>query len=140
MEIYGVLTALIVAAVIFVVVKLKSMSAQKNENDATWLVEAYNEKQKKLKKSEPFRDQVKVLLSKNPKWEEIFSVFNPRNDKEINELLIQFRGPHLFAPNVAVNILEKCLKVMESRSLSIDSKSLLRMALEEGDKVLNLHR
>ncbi|MEY4589186.1 MAG: hypothetical protein RL497_1262 [Pseudomonadota bacterium] len=135
-----IIAALLAAAILIFRTKNNSKETEKQAHDATWLLEAHNQKQNAFKQSEPFRIQIKTLLNKNPGWDELFAALNPNNHSEINDLLTQLKGPHLFAPHIAANMLETCLNKMEAQHLPVDSKTLLRMALEEGSKILDWHR
>ena len=49
---------------------------------------------------------VRGLQKSNAQWPEIMRTLNPRNDRKLSQLLIELRGPHMFAPHVALNIIE----------------------------------
>ena len=140
MLVYIISILVVVIASAYIFHRFRLQKSHEDPNDATWLVRAYEEKQRALQNAQPFSERVKELLSSNPKWDQIFGVLNPSGDVHINELLLQFRGPHLFSPNVAINILEKCVQRMESQSIPIDSKVLLQMALDEANQVLDWHK
>jgi hypothetical protein len=46
------------------------------------------------------------LQKVNAQWTEILQMLNPDDDPEVQRLLLELRGPHLFAPHVGLNVLE----------------------------------
>jgi hypothetical protein len=51
-------------------------------------------------------DIILSLKAANAQWPLIMSRLNPKNDKKISKLLLELRGPHMFVPHIALNILE----------------------------------
>jgi hypothetical protein len=77
--------------------------------------------------------RVKELQAANAQWPEIWQTLNPNGDSQVQNLLIELRGPHMFAPHLALNVLEEaCLRVMVVDS-NADLVAALRAALKSGD-------
>jgi len=49
---------------------------------------------------------IRRLRAENAQWPQILVKLNPRNDIAIGKLLLELRGPHMFMPHTALNILE----------------------------------
>ena len=80
-------------------------------------------------------ERVRGLRREQAGWPRILSVVNPRNDRVAAALLTQLRGPHQFAPHVALSVLEAaCERVMASgrRASEIDA---LREAARQTDRI-----
>ena len=76
---------------------------------------------------------VKELQAANAQWPEIWQALNPNGDPQVQDLLVELRGPHMFAPHVALNVLEEgCLRVMVIDS-NADLVAALRTAIKGGD-------
>lgn len=77
--------------------------------------------------------RVRGLRAAEAGWPRIPSVVNPRNDKVAAELLTELRGPHQFAPNVALNALEDaCERVMASNRQASDIDALREAVRQSG--------
>lgn len=50
---------------------------------------------------------IHFLRQRNADWALIYSTLNPMGDPEIQQLLVYLRGPHIFTPHVALNVLEE---------------------------------
>jgi hypothetical protein len=77
--------------------------------------------------------RVRGLREVGAGWPQILSTLNTRNDKVAASLLTNLRGPHQFAPHVALNVLEDaCERVItvNQRASDIDA---LREALSRSD-------
>lgn len=49
---------------------------------------------------------VRDLKRVNAQWAAIFARLNPGSDSEVHALLLSLRGPHMFNPGLALNVLE----------------------------------
>jgi hypothetical protein len=77
--------------------------------------------------------RVKELQAANAQWPEIWQALNPGGNPQVQDLLVELRGPHMFAPHVALNMLEEgCLRVMVVDS-NADLVAALRATLKSGD-------
>ena len=50
--------------------------------------------------------RIQVLRNANAQWDEILSALNPTDDPEVQQLLIEIRGPHMFVPHVGLGVIE----------------------------------
>ena len=77
--------------------------------------------------------RVRDLRAAEAAWPRILAVVNPRNDKVAAELLTELRGPHQFAPHVALNALEDaCERTMASDSQASDIDALREEVRQSG--------
>jgi hypothetical protein len=77
--------------------------------------------------------RVRALRGAGTGWPGIVSAVNPRNDKVAAGLLTKLRGPHQFAPHVALNVLEDaCERVIAANQRASDIDAL-REALSRSD-------
>ncbi len=61
-------------------------------------------------------DVTRRLRATNAQWTTIMTALNPHNDRHINHWLIELRGPHMFTPHTALNIIEKeCYSMLKGR-------------------------
>ncbi|MGO8732470.1 MAG: hypothetical protein ACLQVM_06740 [Terriglobia bacterium] len=74
--------------------------------------------------------RVQVLRNGNAQWDEILSEMNPSDDPEIQRLLIEIRGPHMFVPHVALGVIEDGCK----RALVLCPKADALAALREATR------
>src|SRR5205823_360458 len=77
-----------------------------------------------------FLHQVVGLQQKNASWDEIWRTLNPDDDLEVQRLLVELRGPHLFAPHVALNVLEEGCRRVLAGSPDADRLAALQAALK----------
>lgn len=80
-------------------------------------------------------ERVRSLRREEAGWPRILAVLNPRNDRVVAALLTELRGPHQFAPHVALSVLEAaCERVMASgrQASEIDA---LREAASQTDRI-----
>jgi hypothetical protein len=79
--------------------------------------------------------RVRALREAGAGWPGILSAVNPRNDKVAAGLLTKLRGPHQFAPHLALNVLEDaCERVISSNQRASDIDAL-REALRRSEVV-----
>ncbi len=76
---------------------------------------------------------IQRLKATKAQWPAIMTALNPRNDKKIQELIIELRGPHMFAPHTALNLMENACRSLGQGAN--DSRAVLRTACESMKKV-----
>jgi hypothetical protein len=69
-------------------------------------------------------------------WPEIWESLNPDGEAEAQRLLVELRGPHLFAPHVALNVLEDGCRRALATDPGADRLAALRAALESGKPII----
>ncbi len=77
--------------------------------------------------------RVQDLQKANAQWPEIWQALNPDGNQSVQKLLIEFRGPHMFAPHVALNVLEDSCRRVLARDANADRLAVLQAALKSGD-------
>lgn len=70
-----------------------------------------------------------LLRDSNAQWDAIFSELNPTDDPELQRLLTEIRGPHMFAPHVGISVIEDGCKRVLSVSPKADAVDALRQAI-----------
>jgi hypothetical protein len=65
-------------------------------------------------------------------WPEIWTALNPDGEAEAQRLLVELRGPHLFAPHVGLNVLEDGCRRALAADPHADRLAALRAALKSG--------
>jgi glycine/D-amino acid oxidase-like deaminating enzyme len=86
------------------------------------------------------RDAVKLLGSRGAAWPEILGTLNPSGNKTIADHLIAIRGPHMFAPGVAMQAIQAgCEDVLRSSPAAtcVDALVSTRRSL---DKIVRADR
>jgi hypothetical protein len=83
--------------------------------------------------------RVQELQRANAQWPEIWQALNPDGDAEAQQLLVEFRGPYLFAPHVALNVLQEGCRRALACSPGADRAAALRAALQSDDRVVRPH-
>jgi hypothetical protein len=78
-------------------------------------------------------ERVRDLQGREAQWPEIWDMLNPDGDAEAQRLLVELRGPHMFAPQVALNVLEEACRKVIARNGGADRLEALRAALNLGD-------
>lgn len=77
--------------------------------------------------------KVVILQQTSAQWPEIWQSLNPDNDREVERLLVELRGPHLLVPHVGLNVLEDgCRRALAADS-NADRLAALRSSLKTGD-------
>lgn len=80
-------------------------------------------------------DITRKLQAVNAQWPKIISELNPRNDPKATQLLLELRGPHMFAPHTALNIIvDACRSTLKTRP-DASLCDILRNACESMKKV-----
>jgi hypothetical protein len=77
--------------------------------------------------------RVEELQQSNAQWPEIWQVLNPDGDERAQRLLVEFRGPHMFAPHVGLNILEDFCRRILAHSPNADRLIVLDAAVKGVD-------
>jgi hypothetical protein len=77
--------------------------------------------------------QVLQLREANAQWVEIFKALNPETNSEVAQLLIELRGPHMFIPHVALNLMEVGCQQAIARDPAATVVTALRTALKLAD-------
>ncbi|WLQ16023.1 hypothetical protein O5O45_08865 [Hahella aquimaris] len=119
--------------------KRKTKPSPKNPLDASWLLEEADKRDQREARAARITARnariaskvVNDLVRTDADWEQIFKALNPRKDEKIQTLLLRFRGPHMFAPHVALNILQHCLE----SNPNLDLNGLVSAAVDESGKV-----
>jgi hypothetical protein len=78
-------------------------------------------------------DASQHLQGMNAQCPAIFAELNPKSDRAIQQLLLEIRGPHLFAPNVALNAIADGAR----RSLASNPRASASDALRESLRTTN---
>ncbi len=80
--------------------------------------------------------RVNELQETNAQWPEIWQTLNPDGDAETQQLLIEFRGPYMFVPHLALNVLQHgCERALAGSPLASRVQAL-REALRADDQVV----
>jgi len=74
---------------------------------------------------------VQDLQETGAPWSEIWQTLNPDRHVESQVLLVELRGRHLFAPNVALNVLQLGCELVIATDPQADRLAALQAALEE---------
>lgn len=73
--------------------------------------------------------RVHDLRDSNAQWDVIWSQLNPNADADVQSLLIEIRGPHMFAPHLGLGVIEDgCTRVLAA-SPDADALAALREAV-----------
>jgi hypothetical protein len=78
-------------------------------------------------------DATQHLQAMNAQWPAIIAELNPKSDRAIQQLLLEIRGPHMFAPNVALNAIADGAR----RALAANPRASARDALRESLRTIN---
>ena len=77
-----------------------------------------------------------TLQKANAQWPEIWGALNPDGDAEAQRLLVEFRGPYLFAPHVALNVLVVGCQRVLAENPGAGRVEALRSAMATDDRVV----
>lgn len=77
--------------------------------------------------------RVRVLRNANALWDVILSELNPTGDPEVQQLLIEIRGPHMFVPHVGLGVIEDGCERALALSPTADALTALREATGRQD-------
>jgi hypothetical protein len=73
--------------------------------------------------------RVQALRNGDAQWDAIWSELNPTRDPEVQRLLVEIRGPHMFVPHLGLNVIEDGCKRVLSVSPEADALTALREAI-----------
>ena len=80
--------------------------------------------------------QVAELQTKRAAWPEIWATLNPTHDPQLQQLLVELRGPHMFVPHIALNALEEgCRRVARTHPLA-GRLAVLKAALDSCNRII----
>ena len=71
---------------------------------------------------------LQLLRGRNAQWDVIMADLNPDQDAEVQRLLSEIRGPHLFVPHVGLSLMEEACKRILAVSPNADALEVLRQA------------
>jgi hypothetical protein len=77
------------------------------------------------------------LRDKNAQWPEIMEALNPNGEKRITELLQAIRGPHMFDPRTALNVIEDGCR---TTAKSAPASTAFATAVDSMNKVVGFGR
>jgi hypothetical protein len=80
---------------------------------------------------EPPLQVVQRLQAVKAQWPQIMAELNPHNDQKTYQLLIELRGPHMFVPHVALNLIENACRRLQVG----DVQTVLNLACENMKKI-----
>jgi hypothetical protein len=73
--------------------------------------------------------RVQALRKADAQWDAIWASLNPTDDEEVQRLLVEIRGPHMFAPHLGLNVIEDGGKRALASSPGADALDVLRQAI-----------
>jgi hypothetical protein len=73
--------------------------------------------------------RVQRLRDGNAQWDAIWSALNPADEGEVQRLLVEIRGPHMFAPHLGLCVIEDGCKRALALSPNADALAALREAI-----------
>jgi hypothetical protein len=73
--------------------------------------------------------RVQALRNGDAQWDTIWSELNPTHDLEVQRLLTEIRGPHMFVPHLGLSVIEDGCKRVLTASPEADSLAALREAI-----------
>jgi hypothetical protein len=66
-------------------------------------------------------------------WPEMWAALNPDGAAKVQRLLVELRGPHMFAPQAGLNVVEDGCRRALAHEPSADRLAALKAALKSGD-------
>ncbi len=133
--IYVILAVVAVTAIVvmvFVLVPPSGSRAQGKQPGGLWRSIVGSRGQSRLTAAEMLT-RVKALRKANAPWDVIWAELNPGNDPEVQRLLIEIRGPHMFAPHLGLGVIEDGCKRVLASSPGADAVAALREATRRAD-------
>jgi hypothetical protein len=80
--------------------------------------------------------RVNELQKANAQWPEIWQALNPDGDAQTQQLLSEFRGPYMFVPHLALNLLQiGCERALAGSPLA-SREQALREAMRADDQIV----
>jgi hypothetical protein len=77
--------------------------------------------------------RVLELQRTNANWEAIFASLNPDRNPQVQHLINDLRGPHMFVPHLALSVLEEGCRRALAADPAADRIAALRAALRSSD-------
>jgi hypothetical protein len=77
--------------------------------------------------------RVQRLRDGNAQWDAIWSALNPADDAEVQRLLVEIRGPHMFVPHLGLSVIEDGCRRVLALSPNADALAALREAIRSQD-------
>lgn len=77
--------------------------------------------------------RTQALQERHAQWETIAVELNPGGDAEIQQLIAAIRGPHLFAPHLALGVIADACQRVIALSPAADAVTALREAVNSAD-------
>lgn len=74
---------------------------------------------------------VQRLQAGKAQWPQIMAELNPKNDHKTQQLLLELRGPHMFVPHVALNLIENACRTLHTGDL----RTAVSLACENMKKI-----
>ena len=78
---------------------------------------------------------IRQLRTSNAQWPTISAALNPKNDATVSGLLKELRGPHMFVPHTALNIIEDAYASTSRANPRADVRDVLKKACGSMNKV-----
>ena len=73
------------------------------------------------------------LRDGDAQWDAIWSELNPMGDPEVQRLLVEIRGPHMFVPHLGLSVIEDGCRRVLAVSPEADALAALREAIRSQD-------
>jgi hypothetical protein len=77
--------------------------------------------------------RVLELQRTNANWEAIFASLNPDRNQQVQHLINDLRGPHMFVPHLALSVLEDGCRRAVASDPAANRIAALRAALRSSD-------
>ena len=77
--------------------------------------------------------RLQLLRYTNAQWDVIWSELNPTDDPEVQGLLTEIRGPHMFVPHLGLSVIEDGCRRVLAASPKADALAALREAIRSQD-------
>ena len=81
------------------------------------------------------KNEVKRLHARNAGWPQILVALNASNDPDIHSELQAIRGPHMFAPSTALQVIEHGCDEVLRRSKQSSGFAAVRAARQSMEKI-----
>ena len=117
----------------------KRLLQTRTGGDTEDLSSTYHLQQRPAMTASEVLQRVSGLQKANAQWPEIWQALNPDEDPETQQLLIEFRGPYMFVPHLALNVLQVGCERALSGSPLANRVQALREAMRADDQVVRPH-
>jgi hypothetical protein len=78
-------------------------------------------------------DRARSLQEAGGQWGAVFEQLNPQNDPDVQKLLVEIRGPHLFAPHLGLGVIENGCRKALADSPGADGLAALQAATRSAE-------